>query len=119
MDSKCPLFNVSGLIGKRWSLMILAELYRGRVRWKRYSVIKKGLPGITPKMLSMRLRELEKQRLLKRRLEAETFPVKSEYILTPMGRDLVGVIREMRQWAIKWKIGNSHCEVASCEECDI
>jgi DNA-binding HxlR family transcriptional regulator len=119
MNDKCPIYNTAVLIGKRWSILILAELQRGGKEWKRYSEVKRGLPGITPKMLSMRLRELEKDGLIKRRVEAQSFPISSEYSLTDMGKGLVSVIRDMRQWAIKWNVKNSYCESASCDECDI
>ncbi len=119
MDNRCPILNVSGLIGKRWSLLILTELYRGNSKWKRYSVLKKGLAEITPKMLSMRLRELEEQRLITRKVDASSFPVRSEYSLTKRGTELVDVIRGLKEWAIKWKIGNSFCENSDCSECGI
>ncbi len=119
MDENCPIYRTAGFIGKRWTILVLAELSRGRQTWKRYSQIKRGLHGITPKMLSMRLRELENDGLIKKRVHAETFPVKSEYSLTPMGSDLVTVIRGMREWAIKWNVKNAFCENASCAECEI
>ena len=119
MDEKCPIYKTAGFVGKRWTILVLAELSRGKEQWKRYSQIKRGLRGITPKMLSMRLRELEKDGLIKRRISTDSFPVKSEYSLTPMGSDLVEVIRGMRGWAIKWNVKNAHCESASCAECDI
>jgi DNA-binding HxlR family transcriptional regulator len=119
MDQRCPICNVADFIGKRWTIVIMAELFRGREQWKRYSAIKKGVHGITPKMLAMRLREMQKEGIIERRVSTDTAPVKSEYRLTPKGRDFMSVVTHMKGWALKWKVGNSHCDNASCLECEI
>ena len=66
-----------------------------------------------------RLRELEEDGMIKRRVSTDVFPVRSEYSLTPMGAGLVDVLRGMREWAIKWKVKNVHCDSATCAECEI
>ncbi|UCD02947.1 MAG: helix-turn-helix transcriptional regulator [Candidatus Aenigmatarchaeota archaeon] len=119
MDKRCPVYNTAGFIGKRWTILILTELYKGRKKWKRYSEVKGMLPGITPKMLAMRFKELEKEGMITRKLSTKSFPVKSEYSLTSMGEDFVSVIKQMRKWAIRWNVKNSHCESASCAACEI
>lgn len=119
MKKTCPIYHVAGFIGKRWTLLILTELHKGRKKWKRYSEIKRKLPEITPKMLSARLKEMGREGLLKRRLDASSFPVKSEYRLTPKGEDFIGIVRYMRDWALKWKVRNAFCETVDCEDCEI
>lgn len=119
MDKRCPVYNTAGFIGKRWTILILTELYKGNKKWKRYSEIKSMLSDITPKMLSMRLNELKKEGMITKRVSTKSFPVKSEYSLTDMGVDFVTVIKQMRKWAIKWNVKNSFCESASCEACNI
>ena len=119
MDQKCPIANVAGFLGKRWTIVVMAELYRGREQWKRYSHVKKGVRGITPKMLAMRLRELEKEGIIERRVSTDEMPMKSEYRLTERGREFMDVVIHLKGWALKWKVGNSHCENATCFECSI
>jgi len=69
MEQDCTIYKTASFVGKRWTLLILLELYKGQSRLKRYSEIKKGLPEITPKVLSLRLKEL-----------ATAFPEYSEWI---------------------------------------
>jgi DNA-binding HxlR family transcriptional regulator len=117
MDKTCPIYNTADFIGKRWTLLILTELYKGSKKWKRYSVLKSSLPGITSKMLAMRLRELEKGSFIKKKIDTRQVPVKSEYSLTEMGVDFIDVVKQMRKWALKWNLRNSHCESVSCKAC--
>ena len=53
MDKDCTIYKTTSFIGKRWTLLILLELYKGKNEWKRYSEIKKRLPEITPKVLNI------------------------------------------------------------------
>jgi len=118
MNDKCPIYNTVTFTGKRWTIIILYEIYKGRKKWKRYSQIKRKVPGITPKMLSARFRELEAEGMIKKRVDASNFPIKSEYRLTPKGDDFIKIIRGMRQWGLKWKVSNEHCETVHCRDCD-
>lgn len=98
--------------------MILLELHRGSAKWKRYSVVKRGLKGITPKILSMRMKELVKEEMVRKRVDAKTFPVKSEYSLTERGEDFVRIIREIKSWGLKWKVKNEVCKTVECQQCE-
>ena len=119
MNKKCPVFNVTSFIGKKWTLLILLELYKGKLKWKRYSQLKEKLPGITPKILSMRLKELRSRNMLKHKVSAKTFPIKSQYALTPRGEDFVKVIKGVKRWGLKWGLKNEHCENMNCSECEL
>jgi len=119
MERACPVHKTMDFIGRRWTLLILLELYRGKSKWKRYSEVKRGLKSITPKILSLRLKEMEKDGLVKRRIDTKTFPIKSEYSLTERGTDFVGIIKEIKSWALKWKVRNDVCETVNCRECEI
>jgi DNA-binding HxlR family transcriptional regulator len=118
MDKKCGVYKVANFAGKRWTLLILLELYKGKGK-RRYSEIKSRLTGITPKILSARLKELEKDGLLEKKVDASSFPVKSEYTLTSEGKDFIGVFREMKRWAVKWKKTGELCKTADCRECGL
>ena len=118
MDEKCTIYRTSNLIGKKWTLSILLELYKGKETWKRYSHIKEKMKGITPKILSARLKELEKEGLIKKKISAKQFPIKSEYSLSESGADLIRIIKEMKKWALHWKINNAYCEKTNCKLCE-
>ena len=118
MNQKCPVYTTMNFIGKKWTALVLLELYKGKNKWKRYSELKKKLLNITPKVLSMRLKELEKNGLVKHKIDASKFPIKSKYVLTESGEDFVKVIKKVKTWGLKWKIKNRTCEKQNCEECE-
>jgi DNA-binding HxlR family transcriptional regulator len=119
MKKECPVYRITEFLGKRWSLLLLLELYRKESGWKRYSEIRRNLPYITSKMLSSRLKELEEEDLIDKRIDAKTYPVKTEYRLTKSGLDFLRIIREMRQWSLRWDIKNPICKEKDCRECDL
>ena len=118
MEKDCTIYKTANFIGKRWTLLILLELYKGD-KIKRYSELKNQLPEITPKILSARLKELEKEGLIRKKVDASHFPVKCEYSLTKSGKDFIKVIKGIKRWALKWKIKNKICEKADCRECEL
>jgi DNA-binding HxlR family transcriptional regulator len=119
MDDNCTIYKTTNFIGKRWTLLILLELYRGESKTRRYSELKKGLPEITPKILSLRLKELEKEGLVSKRIDASSVPIKSEYSLTKSGEDFISIIKDIKKWALRWKVKNIVCEKANCEDCEL
>lgn len=81
--------------------------YKGRVLWHlhlhaimRYGELRKTLPGITPKMLTQTLRELEDDTLIYRKVYHEV-PPKVEYSLTETGAELIPFIIHLKQWGEK------------------
>lgn len=98
---KCPTYRAMKLIGKKWSLHILQELYLSGQRL-RYNEIQRALAWITPKVLSQRLKELEQEGLVKRKVLKDRVPAGVEYCLTNKGKDLETVITAAREWGIKW-----------------
>lgn len=119
MYKKCTVYKTADFIGKRWTILILLELYKGKAKWKRYSEIKNKLPDITPKILSQRLKELEKEKMIKKKVDASSFPVKCEYCLTESGEDFIGIIKDMKKWSLDWKTKNKECENTNCKVCDL
>ena len=117
MRKNCTIYKTASFIGKRWTLLIILEIYKGDKDWIRYSALKNRLMDITPKILSARLKELEKENLIKRRVDTKNFPIKSEYTLTEMGKEFIKVIEKMKDWALKYKIDNQECEIKTCKEC--
>jgi DNA-binding HxlR family transcriptional regulator len=79
--------------------------------------VKEHLPWITAKVLSARLKELEEEGLVEKMVDAGSVPVRSEYTLTGSGLGLVEVIREIKRWALRWKIDNLACGAQDCHDC--
>ncbi len=77
--------------------MILYQLMQGM---KRFNELQKLLPGITQKMLAMRLRELEKDEIVTRKIYA-VVPPKVEYSLTEFGESLKQIIEPMKLWGLE------------------
>ena len=98
-------------------MLILLELYKGEEHTRRFSELKSCLFGITQKVLSARLKELEKEGLIENRVDSRSFPVRSDYILTQSGLEIIEIIKDMKQWALKWKINNKECGDQDCSQC--
>jgi DNA-binding HxlR family transcriptional regulator len=116
MEKECTIYKTADFIGKKWTLLILLEIYKGNNKI-RYSKIKKNLPSITPKILSSRLKELTKEGLINKQIFAETSPIRSEYSLTDAGSAFIQIIQDMKAWALEWKFKNKECSKKDCNEC--
>jgi DNA-binding HxlR family transcriptional regulator len=90
-EDECPVKIAADIIGGKWTTLVVRELLSGK---KRYSQIQKALTGISPKILTARLRLLESKKLLTR-TAFPTIPPTTEYELTATGRKLEKVLREM------------------------
>ena len=96
----CPHFHHAiELIGKRWTGAIVIALTAGPMR---YAELGKAVPGLSDRLLSQRLRELEGEGLVERQVEAGT-PVRVVYSLTEAGKQLDPVLSELKSWARRWK----------------
>ncbi|MFJ7737102.1 winged helix-turn-helix transcriptional regulator [Lysinibacillus sp. NPDC097287] len=94
----CPrLAKAMDLIGKRWTGLILYQLLDGP---QRFNEIESSLP-VSGRLLSERLKELEKEGLVERKVYTEV-PVRVEYSLTDKGQALEGAIRNIESWAEGW-----------------
>lgn len=98
----CPVYRAFHIIGKKWSLQILQEICINNGK-RRFNDIRRSLYWITPRILSKRLREMEKEGLIKRQLSNE-IPTRVEYALTKKGAELERVIKEAREWGMKWEV---------------
>jgi DNA-binding HxlR family transcriptional regulator len=96
----CPHFHHAiELIGKRWTGAIVCALTEGPMR---YGELGKAVPGLSDRLLSQRLRELEEEGLVERQVEAGA-PVRVIYSLTEAGQQLDPVLSELKSWARRWK----------------
>ena len=95
----CTRFHyASELIGRRWNGAIIFMLLKQTCR---FATLRDGIAGITDRMLSERLQELEDEGVVERTVVPET-PVRVEYSLTKKGRSLVTAIDAIAEWAHKW-----------------
>ena len=95
----CPHFHAAiELIGKRWTGAILCALTEGPLR---FGEVARAVPGLSDRLLSQRLRELEDEGLVEREVEAGT-PVRVTYSLTEKGAELEPAIGELKAWASRW-----------------
>lgn len=86
------------LIGSRWAGAILRVLLGGRAR---FAEIRAAIPDINDRMLSERLKELEREGLVERHVSPDP-PVRVEYELTAKGRSLEKALRAVAAWAEEW-----------------
>ena len=98
-DGYCPVTATMTVIGGKWKPIILWIL-RDNVR--RFGEIKRFIPGITQKMLTQQLRELEKDRIINRQVYP-VVPPKVEYSLSEYGRTLIPILDAMAAWGEKHK----------------
>lgn len=96
----CPVTETAKLIGKKWYLIILHELTRQPMG---FNELKRAVRGISAKVLSENLGELEARGLLTRTVYSES-PIRVEYGLTDKGRELDGIFLSMRVWGERWAI---------------
>ena len=88
------------MIGRRWTGAIVFLLLRSKCR---YATLRDAIPGITDRMLSERLQELEREGIVERTVVPET-PVRVEYALTRKGRALASALNAVGEWAHKWNV---------------
>ena len=97
MPTSCPTEFTLHVIGARWKVVILWFLFQ---ETKRFSDLLRSMTGITQKMLTQQLRELERDRIVQRKVYPQV-PPKVEYSLTPLGRSLKPIVDAMHRWGLK------------------
>lgn len=93
-DYRCPVTITLDIIGGKWKAVILWHL---TFKTLRFSQLRRRLPGITQKMLTQQLRELEKDGMVSRKVFAEV-PPRVEYSLTESGNSLQPILAQMCDW---------------------
>lgn len=94
----CPVAMAAELLCTRWTMVLLRELVAGSTR---FNDLRRGVPRMSPTLLSRRLKELEAAGVIERRALASEKGV-FEYHMTPSGRDLRPVVEAMGLWGQKW-----------------
>jgi len=99
LSEECPEAYASTIIGGQWTLVICSWLLEGKLR---FGELKKKLPNITERMLTLQLRKLEENKIVSRTVYAEV-PPRVEYELTAIGYALKPVIKGMEAWGVEHK----------------
>lgn len=100
--SVCPVEVTLSLINDKWKVLIVRDLLTGT---KRFNELKKSVTGITQKVLTNNLRQMESDKLVKRKVYAEV-PPRVEYSLTDVGLSLKPILDSMVEWGNNYK--NNH-----------
>lgn len=95
----CPVEITMGLIGDKWKVLIIRDLLTGT---KRFGELKKSLSGITQKVLTNNLRQMESSGLVLRKVYAEV-PPKVEYSLSDTGLSLKPILDSMVEWGNEYR----------------
>lgn len=95
----CPVETTLTLIGSKWKVLILRDLLDGT---KRFGELKKSIGGVSQKVLTAQLRDMETSGLLTRRVYAEV-PPRVEYTLTDLGQSLRPILEAMSSWGEEYK----------------
>lgn len=95
----CPVEITMGLIGDKWRVLIIRDLLTGT---KRFGELKKSVTGITQKVLTNNLRQMEASGLVKRKVYAEV-PPRVEYSLTETGWSLKPILDSMVAWGNEYR----------------
>ena len=94
----CSVEITLKVIGGRWKVLILRELFLGI---KRFGELHRALHGITQKMLTQQLRELEQDGIINRHVYLQV-PPKVEYSLTELGETLKPILDAMHEWGLMY-----------------
>jgi DNA-binding HxlR family transcriptional regulator len=96
-DGTCPSRDVLDLIGSKWSMLILCALRAGALRT---GVLRRRVAGISQKMLTQTLRDLERSGIVSR-TRYDQVPPHVEYTLTSLGRSLSNLVQDIEHWIVK------------------
>src|SRR5260221_4313 len=93
----CSVAKTLKIIGRRWTMLLLHNLFEGK---NRFGELERALEGVSPKTLSLRLKELEKDGIIAKKIFAEV-PLHVEYSLTEKGKSLKEIFSALEQWGEK------------------
>ena len=99
LAEECPEVYAANTIGGQWALVICSWLMNGKLR---FGELKRLLPNITERMLTLQLRKLEANKIVQRTVYAEV-PPRVEYELSPIGYELKPIIQQLEKWGEKHK----------------
>ena len=102
LDNKeytCPIDVSLSFVSGKWKILILSHLYK--MGEKGFSEIRENLPGVSEKMLSQQLKQLEKDNLISKKV-LSLKPYRVEYSLTDVGKSFAPIYEELSKWGINY-----------------
>ncbi len=96
---KCPIKTSLGVLGKKWTILIIRDI--GFRKIERFNRLLESIPGLTPRVLSMRLKELEKEGLIEC-VQKKRTPMMVLWRLTEKGRDTLPILLMLTAFSSKW-----------------
>lgn len=103
MTVNCPITATMLVIGGRWKVIILWQLKDGALR---YSEIRKAIPNISEKMLTLQLKELMQNGWVNKK-DYNEIPPRTEYSLTKLSKSFIPILENIYQWGTKNKIAST------------
>ncbi len=100
IQQQCPIEKTMKVIGGKWKFIIIRDLFYGP---KRFGELQRSSNGISPRTLSMRLKELEEDGIITRTIYSE-IPPHVEYSLTDKGQTLRPIFETMKEWGNMWNV---------------
>jgi DNA-binding HxlR family transcriptional regulator len=97
--AQCPIRTSLGVLGKKWSMLILRDI--GILGVDRFNRLLDSISGLTPRVLSMRLKELEKEGFI-RCVEKGKSPMIVRWTITEKGRDVIPILLQFTAFGSKW-----------------
>ncbi|HEY6755861.1 MAG TPA: helix-turn-helix domain-containing protein [Nitrososphaera sp.] len=97
--AQCPIRTSLGILGKKWAMLLLRDI--GILGVDRFNRLLDSIPGLTPRVLSMRLKELEKEGFI-RCAEKGKSPMIVRWTITEKGRDVIPVLLQFTAFGSKW-----------------
>ena len=113
---KCPLFNITDVLGKRWTIVLLQEIEANGN--KGFNFLFKRMQKISPKILAKRLKSLEEQGLIAKSIVENNNSISTRYSLTEKGRAVSEIIISMKKFNSKYS-GLEGCERRDCVNCSL
>lgn len=112
----CPVDIAFDVVGKKWTVLLIRNMLRGHSHFNEFLAY---MPGLSPRTLSARLKDLEKEELVVKRV-ARTAPVSVDYALTPKGHAVLPILEQMVRWSVVWAPdrvfgeGKSRADIENC-----
>ena len=97
--ANCPIATSLGVLGRKWTILILRDMTM--MKKERFSEILKATPGLTPRVLSNRLRELEREGMIER-VEKKKGPNLVRWMVTEKGNDTIPILMRFAAFGSKW-----------------
>ncbi|MEP0366710.1 MAG: helix-turn-helix domain-containing protein [Cyclobacteriaceae bacterium] len=91
----CCTSVTMGIIGGKWKTVILYHLMKGTLR---YNELRKQMPDVTERTLSLQLKQLEEDGVVERKVYTTKPPLKVEYSLTELGKTLIPLLKSIAEW---------------------